>query len=98
MLRLGIEPGFGLDWNDLIGRTKQPQGGELSVSSPEPWTQKEVGLNPDARVGSVTRAFHPHNEATQAARQFLREQGLHVPDDDPVALYCCGRLRSAGTA
>jgi hypothetical protein len=75
MERAGIEPQIaGLSWSELL----RPWRLSRNVPPIVPFTPSI-----DARAASLVNDFHAMDTATIEAKEFLRANGIHIPDADP---------------
>jgi len=75
MERAGIEPVVaGLSWSELL----RPWRFSRNVPAIVPFTPQWYG-----RAGALMNDFHVMGAATIGAKQFLRANGIDVPDADP---------------
>ena len=75
MERAGIEPVIaGLSWSELLRPWRFSREVPPIVPFTPPW---------DGRAGALMNDFHVMDAATIEAKQFLRANGIDVPDADP---------------
>jgi len=82
MARLKIEPrAHGATWDELLRRFPKEFLGQREGLKLDYWPEKPRPW--DSRSEFIWPNFWPHDPATSRAKDFLRRNGLEVPENDP---------------